>query len=43
MQSVQLSDTDRTALTLLGQLATSKARYDQEAGYHVPVTNLAYQ
>lgn len=43
MQSIQLSDTDRTALIRLGQLATSTARYDKATGRIVAIPNLAYQ
>jgi hypothetical protein len=43
MQSIQLSDTDRTALIRLGQLATGTARYDKATGKIVVMPNLAYQ
>lgn len=43
MPSIQLSDTDRTALIRLGQLATGTARYDKTTGRIVVMPNLAYQ
>lgn len=43
MQSIQLSDTDRTALIRLGQLATGTARYDKATGRVVAIPDLAYQ